>query len=81
MAVRWMTRAPDTEPLQEKRAVVTVQVQKATRVTVADTRAVSGTVQARDRLQISSEVNGLKIDQVMVSRLVPVATTQTADPG
>ncbi len=77
MAVRWMTRAPDTEPLQEKRAVVTVQVQKATRVTVADTLAVSGTVQARDRLQISSEVNGLKIDQVMVEEGDTVSQGQT----
>lgn len=77
LAVRWVTRAPDTAPLEEKRAVVTVQVQKAARVTVADTLAVSGTVQARDRLQISSEVNGLKIDQVLVEEGDTVAQGQT----
>lgn len=77
MAVRWMTRAPDVAPLEEKRPVVTVQVTKATRVTLADTLAVSGTVQARDRLQISSEVNGLKIDQVMVEEGDTVSQGQT----
>lgn len=66
VAVRWLTKAPEGDPLQEKRPVVTVDVTKAAQVSVPETLAFSGTVQARDKLQIASEANGLKIDEVLV---------------
>jgi multidrug efflux pump subunit AcrA (membrane-fusion protein) len=66
MAVRWLTRAPSTAPVTEKRPVVTVGVTKATMIDVSDTLSLTGTVAARDRMQIASEVGGLKVEQVLV---------------
>lgn len=66
MAVRFLTRAPDSKPLEQKRPVVTVQVAKAAQLSMADTLSLSGTVQARDRLPVAAEVGGLKIEQIMV---------------
>jgi multidrug efflux pump subunit AcrA (membrane-fusion protein) len=77
VGVRWMTKSPDASPLLEKRPVVTVQVAKAAPVTIADTLALSGTVQARDRLQVASELAGLKIEQILVEEGDMVTRGQT----
>lgn len=76
-AVRHLTKAPDAKPLTEKRPVVTVQVARAAPLTLADTLSLNGTVAARDRLQIASEVGGLKIEQVLVEEGDTVSQGQT----
>jgi multidrug efflux pump subunit AcrA (membrane-fusion protein) len=76
LAVRWMTKSPDASPLLEKRPVVTVQVAKAAPVTLADSLALSGTVQAKDRLLVASELGGLKIEEILVEEGDQVARGQ-----
>ena len=76
-AVRHLTKAPESKAVVEKRPVVTVGVAKAAPVTVDDTLALNGTVQARDRLQIASEVGGLKIEQILVEEGDTVSRGQT----
>lgn len=66
IAVRWLTKGPQSEPLEEKRPVVTVAAVKAAEVSLPESLPLSGSVEARDRLPISSEANGLKIEQVLV---------------
>lgn len=65
-AVRWLTRAPDSAPTTEKRAVVTVDVAKATFRCVSENLDLNGTVEARDRLKVGTEVGGLKIVEILV---------------
>ena len=76
-AVKHLTKAPESKAVAEKRPVVTVGVAKAAPVTVDDTLALNGTVQARDRLQIASEVGGLKIEQILVEEGDTVQRGQT----
>ncbi len=65
-AVRWLTRAPDSAPTTEKRAVVTVGLAKAKYGSISETLDLNGTVEARDRLKVGTEVGGLKIVEVLV---------------
>lgn len=77
LAVRHFTRPPDSAPVTEKRPVVTVGVSEATRTTVAQTLALSGSVQARDRLPVASEAGGLKIEEIYVEEGDTVARGET----
>jgi HlyD family secretion protein len=76
-AVRHLTKAPDSTPVAEKRPVVTVGVTKVASATVPQTLALSGTVQARDRLPVAAEVSGLKIEEIYVEEGDSVARGQT----
>lgn len=65
LGVRWLTQAPASEPLAEKRPVVTVGLAKVQPAAFHQTLALTGTVEAIDRLPVSSESTGLKIVAVL----------------
>lgn len=77
LAVRHLTKAPDSAPLEEKRPVVAVAVEKATRTTMRETLPINGTIAARDKLQVSAEANGLKIQEILVEEGDTVSRGQT----
>jgi HlyD family secretion protein len=66
MAVRWLTRPPETGPGSEPVPVITVDVASAKLTPWRDSIELTGTVEAVDRLEIGSEVGGLKIVDVLV---------------
>lgn len=68
IAVRQLTRSPDTAPLEEKRPVVTVGIVKATEVAMPETLPLSGSIAARDKLPVTAEANGLKIEEILVEQ-------------
>jgi len=65
-AVRWMTKPPETGPTTEAAPVVTVETVPAKLAAWPRTVELTGTVEAADRLQIGSEVGGLKLVEVLV---------------
>ena len=66
MMVRFLTRPPETGPSSEPVPVMTVDAVPARMMPWNDSVTLTGTVQAADRLQIGSEVGGLKIVEVLV---------------
>ena len=77
LAVRYLTKPPGAAPLEEKRPVVAVQVEKATMVTLNEALPLNGTIAARDKLAVSAEANGLKIQEILVEEGDTVSTGQT----
>ncbi len=77
LTVRFLTKAPESAPLEEKRPVVAVKVEKATPTTMSETLPLNGTVAARDRLQVSAEASGLKIQDILVEEGDTVTQGQT----
>ena len=65
-AVRWMTKPPETGTTTEAAPVVTVETVPAKLASWPKRVELTGTVEATDRLQIGSEVGGLKIVDVLV---------------
>ncbi|MFA7483530.1 MAG: efflux RND transporter periplasmic adaptor subunit [Vulcanimicrobiota bacterium] len=64
--VRELTRPPALESNGEAAPVITVEVEPAKMTAWKETVELTGTVEATDRLQIGSEVGGLKIVEVLV---------------
>lgn len=65
-AVKFLTRAPSTEAQTEKAPVVTVGVAEVSRQSWEETVSLNGTVTARELLQVSSELSGLQIVEILV---------------
>lgn len=77
LTVRYLTKAPESAPVEEKRPVVAVKVEKATQTSMSETLPLNGTIAARDKLQVSAEASGLKIQEVLAEEGDTVTQGQT----
>jgi HlyD family secretion protein len=77
LLVKYLTRAPSSELSPETAAVVTVATTAARFTPLAETVELTGTVAARNILQVSSELNGLKVEQLLADEGEQVRRGQT----